>query len=1027
MIKKRILVTSSCFLSTIAIVGCGGKQNINMQTQSNRNNVMYDKFATQLCLPTSAEAVSLSGPNVKENLVNNLKQNPKCFNPDPTDPIKQKKYEQNRDAVNKYVAEMAPKIVATEIISFDKFSDYNKNREIDFKEFTDGHKISLKYLERKDPKLIGEDPKPIELSNIKTSSGLNAESKFDFFGTTKGKIDRTKISKGSAYILKYRLAKSQQIYAALITIPEDTKKIPLMLYAHGGDAGISFRELATLLQDNLSNYIVAAPAFPGESICSVDKKTGDLTTLFKRSCVDSDGNEIEAGVEPFGKRSPLVDDVVATLGLHSALSKIALGELKLENNKNLKEIKTRLEFYSEDISLVKKIAGPKTVAAASSRGGATMLAALGRSGVMLQQALEKLEKDGLKDIYFPPLFSSAAVYYGPSTFLVGKFRILFQDILSGSVFDHSGYNVLPMIPDLNKNHYIVNYRKAPLDNSDKKLKEMIGFLGASDITYLAPYISVSTQNWSNNINEIKKLLMTAEFDALLKKALGELGQKNINIENNTGEVLIKKVIGDLLNYLIAHKNGDKSLLKFISEAIVKPNINLSPDICSINAAIFPAKSNGNCSLRGILTHGIELNLPDENQVSLKEGLFAESDQKGIEKFALLLDTLSNDKEGLKNIVDALNSVNNNESIVKSLFILKASLEKSGIKLESTFFTNFIKFLVSASVSAINNNEPSITDDDVKKISTNALYFVMSAQNLIMYKDNIMKMDFLTFLKGPLNFIKNNREASPGALLLLHNTQDQIVDYSQSLITKTALDTVFGMSFGTGSQYFPLNALRIPPIGSQFIGFQPESKFYKVSVGDKYLKDKVDFCSDKKDKNGFFIDANYNDFVKKCFTRKGNYAHGDASFLTGKVINSHLLTDNEGAIEDALLFGYDENKTSQTSIEFQIIKMNEAFKVIPDYVKPEKHSYDFKTQCDTYNANCFIFGTLKKQSDGTWSAPRDRTPLYNRTLFQVQDLLEMKVAQGGFWSQRAEQFEGMTPTDVLSKWLKTSATEAFNIQ
>ncbi|WP_186645036.1 hypothetical protein [Fluviispira vulneris] len=1058
MIKKRILVTTSCFLSSLALVGCGGKKNINMQTSSNLLNERWDTLAKQICLPLSDEIPNSSDPKFMEEFTKILSTNPKCFNPN-SDPnsVEQTKYLVNTKSVNEYVAKMAQKITAIEIISFEKLSDASKNRKIDFQEYDlasmkDPRKYALPYVERKDENdTITQDDKliPIELSHIKTASGLNQDSEFSFFSTKKGKLDGANNIRGKAYVLKYRLS-DNNIYSAIITIPEGSAKVPLMLYVHGGDTGLSFRELAIPLQTALKDNIVAAPALPGEDICSVDKTTGNLEKGFKRVCIDGSGNEIAPAVEAIGEKSPLDNDVVATLGLHSALKRISLGELKL-NNENIKEFfvhgQPRLEFYVDKVPsflnsykpLLQKIAGPKTVATASSRGGATLLAAMGRSGIMLQQALSQLDnKDvDLKNIIIPPLFSSAATYYAPTTLLMGKFRILFKDMLNGKVSDISHLNALPMIPDLQKNQYFSNFRNSDLANNQKELNELIGFLGASDVTYLAPYISVATQNWTNtldNILDLKKLIAAnpAEFEKVLRNALGALGKQNIRTQENP--LFVNDFLGKFLTAFIDHKDGEKSLLKHFSDALLIKNVNSSDEPCSIvynPYAKLEITYKGNCSVRGIFTNGAgTFDLMGEKKVLNLKPILEKDDDVNIKKLSTLFEKLSNDKYGLKNFTDALASRKNDESIVKSLGFLSASLKEADFELSLENIKILIPYLIASSITVQLDLEPFKDNFDIKNQNLNDIFVESIAleTNLSLLKDNIQ---IKSLLKEPLNYIKKYRKASPGSLLLMHNTQDQIVDHTQSLIAKTVFDTVFSMSFGTGVYFFPLNEMNIPPVGTQFIAFQPEKRFYSIPVGGKYNPKRGELCSDKKNKHDEYP-ADYNVKEKKCFAKNGNIAHGDPSFLTGKIINSHLqnlepgATEKNSSLAKAFLYGYDPGlNVPSTSISTQIFVMNETFNKIPKELRPKGHTYPLQSQCVTSDANCFIFGASVPISSTAHSVASENTPLFTRTLYQ--DALKMSSLKGGVWDKNAEEHDSMTPTDVMSMWFATSAKASLTAQ
>ncbi len=1066
MIKKRILVTTSCFFSSLALVGCGGKKNIDMQTSDTHLDARWNVLANQIGLPTSDKMPSSNDPEFMKLMSDQLSKIPEKFLPSANE-IDHAKYLENRKSVNEYVAKMAQKITATEIISFEKLSVAAKNRKVDYLDYDsvsqkDPSKYALPYLERGDDKT--DKKASVNLSNINTPSGLDQDSEFNFYGTEKGDLDKTKITKGTAYVLKYRLA-DNNIYTAIITIPKDKVKVPLMLYAHGGDTGISFREIATLLQDNLNNYIVAAPAFPGEPICSVDKATGKRDTSFKRYCVDNEGKEIDPAVEAIGEKSPLENDVVATLGLHSALKRISLGELEL-NNDIIKEFfvggeknNPKLEFYVDD-SYVKdnkvpsflnsfkptlqKIAGPKTVATASSRGGATMLAAIGRSGIMIQQAFEKKDLD-FENLIVPPLFSSVATYYAPTSLLMGKFRILFRDVMNGTVPETSQYNALPMITDLMNNQYFSNFRNSDLATNQKELNKLIGFLGASDVTYLAPYISVATQNWTNNLNNIldlKKLIEANpdEFANMIQKTLGTLGSQNIGTDASLVH-LSQKIRGivDLLTMRLTISDkvvSDKSFLQHM--------IAFSSDHKNNNQCIYIAEFtfSGDCSFFGMIRKGFVNNF--DESASLPP-LF-KSDEE-FNKFLEFIQVLVNRDIILDKLMNALEGKKENSISLNEFQLLLEVIEKVTVFMQNG--SDILKHLensltyVSMNVGKKTSGEPAIPFDEYfKKLDKNEIVAIDQTLTIVSgIKGDLSslknKIKLKELIEAPKNYIMAYRKASPGSILLMHNTQDQVVDHTQSVVAKIAFDTVFTMSFGMGAKNFELNFKNIPPVGSQFIAFQPEEKFYTVPLRTKYLEDQSAKCSDEKNDKDVYENSGYNENLKRCFDKRNNLAHNDPAFLTGKVINTHLQMADPSLTNEAMVqafkYGYDK-VNSGTKLSDQLALVNTLSKENKLFLKCNL----FQEPSFIKDANCFVFGAE------VISSAKENIPLFTKTFKQDVSSLSYKLLSKGKslneamveseaifcfgnWSKDAEEHDSMTPTDVMSMWLKTSAKATLTVQ
>ena len=83
-------------------------------------------------------------------------------------------------------------------------------------------------------------------------------------------------SKGKAaadvYMMQYELEDSPgvdgaQIRSALLIIPslaDVSKRAPIIAYAHGGDKGLNYPEIAGILGELQRDHIIIAPTFPGE-------------------------------------------------------------------------------------------------------------------------------------------------------------------------------------------------------------------------------------------------------------------------------------------------------------------------------------------------------------------------------------------------------------------------------------------------------------------------------------------------------------------------------------------------------------------------------------------------------------------------------------------------------------------------------------------------------------------------------------------------------------------------------------------
>ena len=501
MVSKKQFLSTAFIIAAVSLVGCSkGMNNSNLTAQSDSTStVKWDTFADAVGMahlenaPDGADvaavtaALSVPPANFQPTVVNG-----KVTNAD--------QYAAVQKAVADFVINDAANMQASQIVSIVPFD--SKILGADSADQGSSF-VSIPYL--------GRDGKNYDLSRtIKTNSGIDVNGKFSVNQSVNGIVSTSiKPATGTVYLITYQLGgNTAQNYQALVSIPSDasaTKQYPLMMFAHGGDAGLAFSEMATLLQGNLGKFIVAAPVYPGEPICAVTFTQGTEANGYARSCVDHSGNVTAPVVAAVGSKSPMRGDVDSLLALQNGISQLLLSPSTVYSGSNnvfldLNNSKPIISFNSTDPTL-KGIYGPQTIAIADSRGGGTLMAALGRTGMIIPEYINcKLTLAhpcafGNK-IPTPSFFSGSAFYYSPSSFLVGQFRFLTQYMMSGNV--PSGFNGLPMVPEMT--HYFDNYRNAQSGSATEitELTNLVGFMGASDITYLAPYISAAVQNWTTN-------------------------------------------------------------------------------------------------------------------------------------------------------------------------------------------------------------------------------------------------------------------------------------------------------------------------------------------------------------------------------------------------------------------------------------------------------------------------------------------------------------------------------------------------
>lgn len=514
MFQKKSLYLASFVLASLGLLGCKVNPNATSASQDSTYENKWDKFADFVGLPHLADSPSLSN---KKAVTESLSLAPLHFQNHGNNTAQ---YQAVFKAVNSYVLSQAKNMQASAVVSIVPYAEVLAAADTAAQ---NSSFVSIPYLERGAAHANAFS----DLSTVKTNSGIGADSKFAVRTTVSGKVTNT-VARGTVYVLTYQLGGNQtQNHVALVSIPDGVlndsgalqKSVPLMVFAHGGDSGLSFREMATLLQGSLGNFVVAAPVYPGESLCAIDSGLGNAAHHFERMCVNASGEKTASVVVSQGVRSPLEGDVSALLGMHQAITKLAFNKVTgfYRGNKNIfvdslgEPILTLHSEESNPPMDLKELYGFQTIGVSDSRGGATLMAAIGRAGIMIGDTLKKFTTylqtcqadpntnvcpSVVSRLPMLPYFSGAALYYAPSSFLVGQFRMLAQFMMNGVMPEST--LALPMIPEMT--HYFDAYRNAESDSAEENtaLSQLVGKIGASDVAYFAPYVSIAVQNWTTN-------------------------------------------------------------------------------------------------------------------------------------------------------------------------------------------------------------------------------------------------------------------------------------------------------------------------------------------------------------------------------------------------------------------------------------------------------------------------------------------------------------------------------------------------
>lgn len=635
------------------------------------------------------------------------------------------------------------------------------------------------------------------------------------------------------------------------------------------------------------------------------------------------------------------------------------------------------------------------------------MAGIGRTGIMLDSVISsELKNLSLDNPPIFPLFSSAGIFYSPSSLVVGQFKMLTQYMLSGSINETSNYNALPMIPDLKNNSYFTNYRFKSVGQDEKELNELIGWLGASDITYLAPYISVGMQNWTVAIDSLEENIKL-KIDKILNIKVADLENKPINdlVNALSEEIAIDGKMKSLLNILFDELNAS---------ANSKP---IKPEAQSITKCDFNNFSLPACSIYNILLNGHDSQNVGIIELSELKPFLTKNE---VPLFAELLNELGKKESGIHSIITSNDKVTNLYKLYKvaaNLNFSKEKLEPMLVFLASSNLFLYIKY---------KENNPII--------ATNALKVLLA---LSVLKDNKEKIvpELMTELGKIKEDLLINRKSAPGSIIFLHVTQDKVVPYTQSLIAKKAMDAVFDAVYSKNQlKDNPLVKNKIPAIGSQLFSFQPEDRFFTVNLGERTSDGSI--CSDEdKDKK---IPNNYNAQVKKCFgskkedssskNRRVILAHGDTAVRTARLISEPLSSmeydRNKEVIKDTFRYGNQSMaKTVQpASISSQLADFDAAYNLAEKLKNPSHQPINYYlTSCniELVTGICYV----EKAQNSTVQLSINQ-PLFHRTLLQdlkrEDPFFEGKVVN-------SSKTAALTPTDIFTLWMESAALEASGLK
>jgi hypothetical protein len=523
-----------CILVCSSLLSCNKRQNKNIQYETDtRGKRKWTRFAEFVGLQTENATLDSSSPDFVKNVYAQI--------PSSASPIQYFLDDYFHKSANNSEPSFYFKEDEKNIIKKDLWSKLSTDERAQYEPLTRRDQIIARV--KHDPRTsngIYDTAWQSQCADIVGMSPYVSDISFD---KLQYEVDKTGVYRDNTvldsekkgkeisdvYVLRFRPYKDNNknvdendIRTALVSIPkkdisDDTlsysklrlNAFPLILFSHGGDSGLDFNQIHNIFQARmLKKAVVVAPTFPGEPLCAYSSNSDS------RKCIEKkDGKEVEVKslLPLIGKKEPLRTDALELLAVHNCFNRfLARKEYKkikkLDENyneiKSCKEIENCNDDEKWDNPLHSKLSlnigakeelGVSTVIIGASRGGAAVYTALGRLGFLLQEYNNSHPKFPDKESFLPSYISSAAVYYAPSSFMVGRFQYLLKAMVHKEVSET--FERLPMIPELKNIFNDYYYAREDSHEEYDALWSLAADLARTDIVYLAPYIAIAIQNW----------------------------------------------------------------------------------------------------------------------------------------------------------------------------------------------------------------------------------------------------------------------------------------------------------------------------------------------------------------------------------------------------------------------------------------------------------------------------------------------------------------------------------------------------
>ncbi len=290
------------------------------------------------------------------------------------------------------------------------------------------------------------------------------------------------------YLMRYHLQADatgkaeDQTRSGLVVIPAAGAGTSVIAaYAHGGDFGLGYPEVAAAFGAFQANHVIVAPTYPGEALCKV------ATDSEARDCDDA-GPLVPAS----GQALAYDTDVDELLGMYDCVTRASIGKADapisdaggLDTGKTLAKVLTPLVKRHGTGTFAQQ---PQGIIVGASRGGLVAELALAKTGAAL--AALGAAPNALGPAYLAPsYFSCAAIISAPASFAFAEFRLFLEQWVKGRLGDttFAGFLGMSSLADL-----FDPYRAGDEDAATAALK-----IVQRDAMLTSPLIVAALRDWA---------------------------------------------------------------------------------------------------------------------------------------------------------------------------------------------------------------------------------------------------------------------------------------------------------------------------------------------------------------------------------------------------------------------------------------------------------------------------------------------------------------------------------------------------